>query len=47
VLVSSPQIIEPGSLDESIAAVPNSDAVFVIRAGARSAYLAKTGMLRR
>ena len=46
-LVSSPQIIEPDRLDESIAALPNSDAVFLVRAGERSAYLAKTSMLRR
>ena len=46
-LVSSPQIIEPDRLDESILALPNSDAVFVVRAGDRSAYLAKTSMLRR
>ena len=46
-LVSSPQIIEPDRLDESIAALPNSDAVFLVRAGDRSAYLAKTSMLRR
>jgi excinuclease ABC subunit C len=40
-------IIEVDRLDESVAALPNSDAVFLIRAGDRSAYLAKTSMLRR
>ena len=39
--------IEIDRLDDSVAALPNSDAVFLIRAGDRSAYLAKTGMLRR
>jgi excinuclease ABC subunit C len=47
VLVSAPEIIEVDRLDESAAALPNSDAVFLIRAGDRSAYLAKTSMLRR
>ena len=45
--MSAAGIIEVEGLDESVAALPNSDAVFLIRAGARSAYLAKTSMLRR
>jgi excinuclease ABC subunit C len=46
-LVPDPAVIEVGELDEAIAALPNSDAVFLVRAGERSAYLAKTSMLRR
>ena len=46
-LVPDPAVIEVGGLDEGIAALPNSDAVFLVRAGERSAYLAKTSMLRR
>ncbi|HEX4594763.1 MAG TPA: hypothetical protein VH157_10840, partial [Bryobacteraceae bacterium] len=46
-LVPDPHVIEVGELDSGIAALPNSDAVFLIRAGDRSAYLAKTSMLRR
>jgi excinuclease ABC subunit C len=46
-LVPDPAVIEVGELDEVIAALPNTDAVFVVRAGERSAYLAKTTMLRR
>src|SRR5713226_7988276 len=46
-LVPAPNIIEVSALDETIAALPNSDAVFLVRAGERSAYLAKTSMLRR
>ncbi len=34
-------------MDASIGEVPNADAVFVVWAGDRSAYLAKTSMLRR
>jgi excinuclease UvrABC nuclease subunit len=45
--VPDPAVIEVGELDERIAALPNSDAVFLIRAGERSAYLARTSMLRR
>ena len=45
--VPAPELIESGQLDEAIAALPNSDAVFLVRAGGRSAYLAKTSMLRR
>jgi excinuclease ABC subunit C len=46
-LVPDPAVIEVGELDEAIAALPNTDAVFLVRAGERSAYLAKTSMLRR
>src|SRR5579864_7069353 len=46
-LVPDPEVIEVGELDDAIAALPNSDAVFLVRAGERSAYLAKTSMLRR
>ncbi len=45
--VPEPAILDAEALDESIAAVPNSDAVFLVWAGGRSAYLAKTSMLRR
>lgn len=45
--VPDPKIIEPENLDASIEAVPNADAVFLVWAGERSAYLAKTSMLRR
>src|SRR5260370_27786681 len=46
-LVSNPAVIELANLDETIASLPNTDAVFRVRAGDRSAYLAKTSMLRR
>jgi excinuclease ABC subunit C len=46
-LVPDPSILERGGWDEAIATLPNSDAVFLVRAGERSAYLAKTSMLRR
>src|ERR1700686_670651 len=46
-LVPDPAVIEVGELDTAIAALPNTDAVFLVRAGDRSAYLAKTSMLRR
>jgi len=45
--VPDPQVIEVSGFDEAIAALPNSDAVFLVWAGDRSAYLAKTSMLRR
>lgn len=45
--VPDPKIIEPENLDANIEAVPNADAVFLVWAGERSAYLAKTSMLRR
>src|SRR5215472_18969449 len=46
-LVPDPAVIDVSELDKAIAALPNSDAVFLVRAGDRSAYLAKTSMLRR
>ena len=45
--VPKPKIIERETLDGAIAEAPNSDAVFLVWAGDRSAYLAKTSMLRR
>jgi len=45
--VAEPAVIEREGLDEMLAALPNSDAVFVVWAGDRSSYLAKTSMLRR
>ena len=45
--VPEPCVIEADGLDAAIAALPNSDAVFLVWAGERSAYLAKTSMLRR
>src|ERR1700759_5296106 len=46
-LVSDPAVIDAPALDDAIAALPNSDAVFLVWVGDRSPYLAKTGMLRR
>ena len=48
--VPDPAVIEVAGvagLDDAMAALPNSDAVFLVWAGKRSAYLAKTSMLRR
>jgi excinuclease ABC subunit C len=45
--VPDPTIIEREDLDGSVGEVPNADAVFVVCAGDRSAYLAKTSMLKR
>lgn len=49
--VPDPIVIEPkafeDNLDSILGDVPNSDAVFLVWAGDRSAYLAKTSMLRR
>jgi len=45
--VPEPAVIDAAELDNAIAAVPNRDAVFLVWAGDRSAYLAKTSMLRR
>jgi excinuclease UvrABC nuclease subunit len=45
--VREPATIEHAGLDEAIAALPNTNAVFVVWAGDQSAYLAKTSMLRR
>jgi excinuclease ABC subunit C len=46
-LIRDPTVVELDVLDKAIAALPNCDAVFLVRAGDRSAYLAKTTMLRR
>jgi excinuclease ABC subunit C len=46
-LVSPPAVIDLDGIDEIIAELPNSDAVFLVWAGSESAYLAKTSMLRR
>src|SRR5438477_10301913 len=46
-VIPDPVAIEVDVLDDAIATLPNSDAVFLVRAGDRSAYLAKTRMLRR
>jgi len=45
--VPFPAVIEVAGLDDAIAALPNSDAVFLVWAGDRSPYLAKTSMLKR
>lgn len=45
--VPDPVTIERDNLDASVGEVPNADAVFVVWAGDRSAYLAKTSMLKR
>jgi excinuclease ABC subunit C len=45
--VPDPVTIARENLDASVGEVPNADAVFVVWAGDRSAYLAKTSMLRR
>ena len=45
--IPPPSVIEPPDLDEQVAALPNTAAVFLVWAGDRSAYMAKTGMLRR
>jgi excinuclease ABC subunit C len=45
--VPDPVVIERDTLDTAVAEVPNADAVFVVWAGDRSAYLAKTSMLKR
>lgn len=42
-----PQVLDVDGLDEAMNALPNRDAVFLVWAGDRSAYLAKTSMLRR
>ena len=46
-VVPDPQVLEVAGLDEAVNALPNTDAVFLVWAGDRSAYLAKTSMLRR
>ncbi len=45
--MADPQLLDIASLDEAMNALPNTDAVFLVSAGDRSAYLAKTSMLRR
>jgi excinuclease ABC subunit C len=45
--VPDPEVIEVAGFDEAIPALANTDAVFLVWAGDRSAYLAKTSMLRR
>jgi excinuclease ABC subunit C len=45
--VPDPKIIEREEIDAAITEAPNGDAVFVVWAGDRSAYMAKTSMLRR
>ncbi len=45
--VPEPTVIERENLAAAVPEVPNADAVFVVWAGDRSAYLAKTSMLRR
>src|ERR1019366_6542155 len=46
-VVPDPQLLDVASLDEAMNTLPNTDAVFLVSAGDRSAYLAKTSMLRR
>ncbi len=46
-LIPAPQVLETAGLDDAINALPNTDAVFLVWAGERSSYLAKTSMLRR
>jgi excinuclease ABC subunit C len=45
--VPDPEVIEAAGFDDAIPALANTDAVFLVWAGDRSAYLAKTSMLRR
>ncbi len=45
--VPDPTVIEREGFDATVEEVPNADAVFVVWAGDRSAYLAKTSMLKR
>ena len=45
--VAEPVVIGRENLDAGIAEAPNADAVFLVWAGERSSYLAKTSMLRR
>jgi len=47
VQVPSAQTLDLTRIDEALAECPNSDAVFLVWAGDRSAYLARTSMLRR
>jgi excinuclease ABC subunit C len=45
--VPEPRVIAREELDAKIAEAPNADAVFLVWAGERSAYMAKTSMLKR
>lgn len=45
--VREPVTLEAAEFDAALPDLPNSDAVFLVWAGDQSAYLAKTGMLRR
>lgn len=44
---STLELFGPDGLDSALETLPNTDAVFVVWAGDRSAYLARTSMLRR
>src|SRR5271165_7365840 len=46
-LILEPSVIERDDLDKTIPELPNAGAVFLVRAGERSEYLAKTTALRR
>jgi len=46
-VIPDPQLLDIASLDDAMNALPNTGAVFLVSAGERSAYLAKTSMLRR
>lgn len=46
-MLPPPAVIAAEQFDEGILSVPNADAVFIVWAGDRSAYVAKTSMLRR
>jgi len=45
--IGDPTIIERQDLDGAVGEVSNADAVFIVWAGDRSSYLAKTSMLKR
>jgi len=45
--VPAPSILERDNLDKSLLELPNTGAVFLVRAGEKSEYLAKTTALRR
>ncbi len=46
-LVPDPSVVERDDLDKNIPELPNTGAVFLVRAGEKSEYLAKTTALRR
>jgi excinuclease UvrABC nuclease subunit len=46
-MIPVPSVIESADFDLRIAELPNTEGVFVVWAGDKSAYLAKTSMLRR